>query len=171
MKRVLDSTQLNNLYRYALSLTANREDAYDLLQTALEKLLRSKQTHRNEMAYLRAIMRNQFIDQCRRNKLIDFEPIIHEENLALLDAEPLEKAIIDEDHVNTLMMALNPIEREALFLWAVMDYTASEIAEETGESRGTILSRLHRIKKKLQHLDTNPAPHSGKVSKLKGGVK
>lgn len=170
MNRVPDSAQLNNLYRYALSLTANQEDAYDLLQTALEKLLRSKQTHHNEMAYLRTIIRNQFIDQCRRNNLIDFEPI-HEENLAPLDTEPLEKAIIDEDYVNTLMMALNPIEREALFLWAVMDYTASEIAEETGESRGTILSRLHRIKKKLQHLDTNPAPHSGKVSKLKGGVK
>lgn len=39
-----------------------------------------------------------------------------------------------------------------LFLTAVEGYTTAEIAQLTGRPRGTILSALHRAKKKLRQL-------------------
>lgn len=144
----LDRDALNHLFQYALSLTANRDDAYDLLQTALEKLIKSKANSDCSKAYIRTIIRNQFIDQQRRNNILVFEQL-EDDNISLLATDPLEKAIINRNQIENLMNNLNPAEREALFLWAVNGLTASEIARETGEPRGTILSRLYRIKQKV----------------------
>jgi DNA-directed RNA polymerase specialized sigma24 family protein len=35
------------------------------------------------------------------------------------------------------------------FLWVVEEYTMKEISELTGIPRGTLLSRIHRIRKKV----------------------
>ena len=40
--------------------------------------------------------------------------------------------------------------RELIFRHVVENYTAAEIAEMTGKPRGTILSAVHRAKRKLQ---------------------
>lgn len=148
---IFSREQLNSLYRYALSLSGNPDDAYDLLQSGLEKMIAVKRTQSVNLAYVRTSIRHLFIDQCRRQQIIVFEPL-EEEKLAMLSTEPLEQIIINEATVNLLMEDLEPRERECLFLWAVLGYTAAEIANETGESRGTILSRLYRVKKKAQNL-------------------
>lgn len=45
---------------------------------------------------------------------------------------------------------LRATEREILFLSVLEEYSAREIAELTGRPRGTILSIIHRAKKKLR---------------------
>lgn len=147
----LTDEQLNGLLRYAFSLTKNRDDAYDLLQTSIEKLLKSSERHTANIAYVRRIVRNQFIDDCRRHKHIDFEPV-DEEQLSLISAETLEKTHIDRDLLTQLMAHYNAIERETLYLWAVQGMTAQEIADETGQKRNAILTRLFRIREKAKNI-------------------
>jgi RNA polymerase sigma-70 factor (ECF subfamily) len=146
---VLNREQINHLYQYGLSLTVDKSRAEDLLQTAIEQLLTLSQPPRSIMAYARTIMRNRFIDDSRHQNLIYFESI-EQDAPVLLDESDLEGLIIDRDSIDKLISQLNNAEREILFLWAVEGYTAAEIAEQISAPRGTVLARLHRIKKKLQ---------------------
>ncbi|MGS0675323.1 RNA polymerase sigma factor [Shewanella sp. 0m-4] len=143
----MDRELLQSLYRYCFCLTANSSQAEDLLQTAIERWLKCSAKPVSLRAYLRAIIRNQFIDDCRRLKLVDFEPL--DDNApALLDETCLEEIEIQHDLIEYLFEQLNSAEREVLYLWALEGYSAAEIAEDLGQPRGTILSRLHRIKLK-----------------------
>lgn len=143
----MDSALLQSLYRYCYCLTANTVQAEDLLQTAIERWLKSTATPTNIRAYIRTIIRHQFIDDCRRLKRVDFAPL--DENApALLEESCLEELYIQQDLIEYLFAQLNAAEREVLYLWAVEGYSAAEISADLGQPRGTILSRLHRIKLK-----------------------
>lgn len=146
---MLDKSQLNGLYQYSLSLTAEAMAAEDLLQSAIERLLKVKPRPNNVFAYTRKIIRNQFIDDCRRKQIIDFEPLDDHAPM-LLDEQDLEKVVIDQALVEQLLSQLGNAEREVLFLWAVAGFTANEIAKEIDAPRGTVLARLYRIKQKCQ---------------------
>lgn len=161
----INRKELQILYRYCYSLTNNTNEADDLLQSGLEKWIKSDRQQDTSLAYIRKIIRNQFIDHCRRNKLVAFEQFDETAPL-VMSSESMEQTLIDDQEVDRLMGKLNNGERETLFLWAVMEYSASEIANETGEPRGTILSRLHRIKNKI-----NSETYQIKISKSTGGEK
>lgn len=143
----MDRELLQALYRYCFCLTANSSQAEDLLQTAIENWLKTNCKPIQLRAYLRKVIRNQFIDDCRRLKLVDFGPL--DDNApALLDETCLEEIEIQHNLIGHLFELLNPAERETLYLWAIEGYSAAEIAQELQQPRGTILSRLHRIKLK-----------------------
>ena len=146
---MFDKSQLQQLYQYCVALTNHPDNAHDLLQTSVEKWLRSNRDGDTSAAYIRKIIRNQFIDECRRKKIIAFEPLPQSVPAALKE-DTLEQTVIDEDLTQQLMVHLNAAEREVLYLWAVLEYTAAEISKELGISRGTVLSRLYRVKKKAQ---------------------
>ena len=61
--------EMNNLYRYGYALCANQDDAYDLLQYALEKYLHKpvRCNDVSDLAYVRTTMRNRFIDEYRKS--------------------------------------------------------------------------------------------------------
>ncbi|GIU25580.1 RNA polymerase sigma factor [Shewanella sp. MBTL60-007] len=148
----MDRELLQALYRYCFCLTANSSQAEDLLQTAIESWLKTNCKPIQLRAYLRKVIRNQFIDDCRRLKCVDFEPL--DDNApALLDETCLEEIEIQHNLIGHLFELLNPAEREVLYLWAVEGYSAAEIAIEIQQPRGTILSRLHRIKLKTADLN------------------
>lgn len=130
-------------YRYALSLTHREADAEDLVQ---EAWLRLHQKYGGELDRPRlfAAVRNIFVDQYRRHQLVAFEPY-DEEQLAADDAV---EVIVMED-LEPALAALRPEEREALFLSCVEGYTAREIAEFSGRPRSTVLSLIHRGKRKM----------------------
>ncbi|MCL1059411.1 sigma-70 family RNA polymerase sigma factor [Shewanella gelidimarina] len=142
---MMDRELLQSLYRYCLCLTRHNAQAEDLLQTAIERWLKSEAKPEHLRAYLRTVIRHQFIDDCRRLKIIDFEPI-DDHDPALLDETCLEEVELQHDLIEYLFSQLNAAEREVLYLWAVEGYSAAEIAKDLGQPRGTILSRLHRIK-------------------------
>ena len=148
---MLDNSALQQLYRYALSLTAEPAAAEDLLQGALEKLIAQQEKPQQVQAYTRRIIRNQFIDQCRRAKIIAFESLQEHEPVNM-DTQSLEELVVMQDWVEKLLQHLNNAEREVLYMWAVLEYSTSEIAHELKQPRGTILSRLYRIRKKLEQI-------------------
>jgi len=141
-----DTEGLENLlqqgYRYALALSHNEEDAYDLVQTAYLKVLESQRPL--VLSYLLRIIRNSFIDSKRREKTklkwrrrggqqtADFQPAGIEPVLA------------------RLLSNLKSRDREILFLAVVEGFTAKEIGQMLEMPRNTILTILSRTKKTLR---------------------
>lgn len=148
---MIEREQLQSLYRYCVMLTRDVTQAEDLLQASLENWLKRGKSQGYSHSYMRKIVRNQFIDTCRRNKLIAFE-VLDEGTPVLLDETSLEELQIQQDLIEVIIGHLNNADREVLYLWAVDGYSASEIAHELDMPRGTILSRLHRIKHKVAAL-------------------
>ncbi|GGI89678.1 RNA polymerase sigma factor [Shewanella gelidii] len=143
--------QMQGLYRYCIMLTSDPASAEDLLQSSLEKWLKRGQPQAFNYAYLRTVVRNQFIDLCRRQQRIAFEPI--EDGMpSMMDESCLADLYIQHDLIEYVIARLTVADREVLYLWAVDGYTAAEIAIELNQPRGTILSRLHRIKQKVTEM-------------------
>ena len=138
-------------YRFALALTHHHYDAEDLVQQASLKCFR-KYGKIKSRSLLFTVIRNLFYDQQRRRKDLVFEEI---EN----DLESQESAQINVSGDLDLMLAhLKHIEREVLYLNAVEGYTASEISKFSSLPRSTVLSHLHRARKKLSRINASGGP-------------
>jgi RNA polymerase sigma-70 factor (ECF subfamily) len=148
---MLDRPVLQGLFRYGFSLTHDEDAACDLLQDALEISLRKIPDNADAaMRYVQSIMRNRFIDQYRRDQrhpTVSFDD--HDKQPVVIDPRVLEDMVIAEHEVESIMAVLEPLERELLFLWAVEGCTAQEIADRTDSPRGTVLSRIHRLRQKI----------------------
>lgn len=136
-------------YRYALALTHHHYDAEDLVQQAWMKCHHRYGRVKNR-SMLYTTIRNLFYDQCRRGKIIAFESIA--DDVDLPDSVLSEKTMGQSMDLDLLLAHLRSEEREALYLNAVDGHTAKEIAQITGSSRNTILSLIHRARKKLTQL-------------------
>lgn len=150
---ILTEVELNKMYRYSLSLIKNADEAWDLLQNSLEKFLKKNEgSQQYPIAYLYRIIKNNFIDEMRRQSRWRCEEFEEKpsHNAALLDPEMLSRELVSKEETQIILQHLNPEERELLYLWAVDGYTVQEIAEQTNTPKGTLLSKLHRIKKKLR---------------------
>ncbi len=142
---------LQSGFRYAYALTHHHHDAEDLVQTAWLKLHQRYSEVKTKALFFTTI-RNLYIDQYRRRKRVWFTTLTskHEYLSASGDAAVEgTKVAIDQ-----MLSKLRDIEREALFLHIVEGYSANEIAALTGRPRGTVLSLIHRSKKKLAALET-----------------
>ncbi|MGK0442989.1 MAG: RNA polymerase sigma-70 factor (ECF subfamily) [Pseudohongiellaceae bacterium] len=152
---MFDEVGLNRLYQYAMALCQQRDDAYDLMQTAIEKYLIELKCQRqiinNPEAFVRTLIRNRFIEQCRHDKRWDSDSY---EETAAYDISPLtlEKICIDDDSVKQIWLLLSPLDRDIFYHWAVLGYSTDEACEKLGMARGTFLSRIHRLRKQLPKL-------------------
>lgn len=120
------------------------------MQTAWLKLHQRYSEVKTKALFFTTI-RNLYIDQYRRRKRIRFITLTskHESLLASAATGEDTKVAIDQ-----MLSKLRDIEREALFLHIVEGYSANEIATLTGRPRGTVLSLIHRSRKKLTALNT-----------------
>jgi len=145
---------LQQLFHYALSLTSNEAQAYDLLHCSLEKYLHlDKSRIEHSEPYLKRIMRNSYIDNQRRKRFeepISDQDLEKHENTISLIQPSLEDLFISQQQVSMLLQSLNGEESELLYLWAVEEYTFDEIAKMKEVAKGTLLSKMHRLKKRLQ---------------------
>lgn len=151
---MFDAEQLQQLFRYGCALTTDEQQAHDLLQDAVESCLRQPPNKQAAlMSYTRTIMRNRFIDSARHLQRFP-QDTLDDEQIALdMDVRLLEDIVLDEAELDTIWLLLEPLEREILFLWAVEGHSTSEIATQLDIPRGTILSRIHRLRKRLQERD------------------
>lgn len=135
-------------FRYALSLAHDEGRAEDLLQDACVSILRAGGPF--HIGYLFRAIRNRFIDQCRRERIVMFEPVDGleeaEEDVAGLDDLEIRA---DMDTLERALGALRAEEREAIYLAAVEGYTVKEISELTGRSPGTVSSAIFRARRKV----------------------
>lgn len=148
---VIDRPVMQKLYRYGLTLCMDQDEAYDLLQHALEKYLQNahRQTHDNDLAYVRTIMRNRFIDNYRRSNRFK-EETYDDATTVAIDETSLEDIVIAQKDLEIVWEHLDPFEREILYYWAVEEMTTQEISNQTGVPRGTVLSRIYRLRKKIE---------------------
>ncbi|MGI9334356.1 MAG: RNA polymerase sigma factor [Gammaproteobacteria bacterium] len=149
-----DRALLDAGYRYALSLRAAPPDAEDLVQEAWFRLLRRYRSVRDKALLFRTI-RNIYIDQYRRDRIALVQSMTDMPQAA--PAPDTAELAIEVADLEAPLASLRPEEREALFLSAVEQYTASEIAKMTGRPRGTVLSLVHRARNKLRKA---LAPHT-----------
>jgi RNA polymerase sigma-70 factor (ECF subfamily) len=149
----LDKDTLNQLYRFGIALTGNEQDSQDVLQTAIERFLRNKpQKITHKTAYLRTIMRNYWYDELRKQKHHQqhVQALTIEQDIISIHSQSLEDVYIDQQELQTHWDDLQDSQRELLYLHCVLEYTAQEISDELNCPRGTVLARIHRLKKQLQ---------------------
>jgi len=147
---MFDKQQLDQLYRYCYSLLGHESNAYDLLQSSLEKYLCCKTTIKNPQTYMKQIIRNSFIDFVRKASHRDHDLYEEDQGYMDYDVKTLESIMIDRSMVEQVMAFLTPSEREIVHLWAVEGYSTREIADWLGIPKGTILSKIHRLRIKLK---------------------
>ena len=148
---IFDRDVLQRLYRYGCSLCIDTDDAYDLLQYALEKYLQKRNNRKpgNDVAYVRTIMRNRFIDDYRKSNRFPQESYDDSSPVAI-DSTSLEDIVIAQGDLERVWQKLDPFEREIMYYWAIEEMTAQEISQQIDVPRGTVLSRIYRIRKKIE---------------------
>jgi RNA polymerase sigma-70 factor (ECF subfamily) len=147
------------LYRIAYGVVRHREEALDIVQEVFIKLFRSIHQFKGKSrfyTYLYRMTMNTAIDHTRKMKKVP--PLSDEEEGFQLsdDADRRPDRIFDykelEAKVKWAMDQLSPDQKAALVFREVEGLSYQEIAEATGSSIGTVMSRLHYGRKKVQEL-------------------
>jgi len=141
-KSVSETELVQAGYRYALSIARHHQDAEDLVQQAWLKLMRAYGRVEGTPVLFRTI-RNLFYDIKRRDKIVQFEPLEKSPEPGKGESNGVSM------DMQIVLEKLRPEEREAIYLNVVEGFTATEISEQTGAPRGTILSHIHRARQKL----------------------
>jgi RNA polymerase sigma-70 factor (ECF subfamily) len=122
------------------------------LHSSFEKLLkRGVDDLESPKRYFFRIIKNEFLDRYRKRKKLSFTEYHDDSNIVQLNGSQLEDLIIDRDQVDRIMEDIKPEERELLYLSVVEGFSVTEISEISGTPRGTLLSKLHRLKLKLKN--------------------
>lgn len=150
------------IYGWIMQKTKDEYLAQDLFQTTLIKCWKNIKKFKGDSAFKTwacAIARNLFIDNCRKAKRRNEEPLEYGDG-----KEELTKATIDFDplknfknndlkiFLNGIMNKLTPIHRSVLYYSAVEELTYKEISKIEKCSVGTVMSRLFYARKKAQTL-------------------
>ena len=145
-----DRASLNHLFHYCLALCGQRDDALDLVQDAVEKYLSKGQVAvDNPQAFIKRIARNRFFDMQHRRKIIQFD-VLDEVGDGIADEQDMEAILVDELTLRKVWLLLSAAEREVIFLWAVDGLSAAEIASVLDIPRATVLSRMRRLRLRIE---------------------
>src|SRR5947209_12553933 len=166
-------THLDTLYRGALRLTHDPDQAQDLVQEAYLRALRyqhSYQAGTNMKAWLFAIMRNLFWDRFKGSRkedvsLDDVGDFVLYDKLKDEGAKP-EADVLDKIAATEVVAAVDklpPLHREVVLLVDVEGFSYKDAAETLGVPIGTVMSRLHRARQQLQKSLYEYAVESGIV--------
>ncbi|MFP4281464.1 MAG: RNA polymerase sigma factor [Opitutales bacterium] len=136
------------LYRFALSLCRDPDDAQDLTQTTFQKLLKHGEGIRESgklKSWLFSVLRREYIDQYRRDQR---HPRVSLEVVADPLPEPAGPSKpgdgADADAMMDLLAHLEDRFREPLVLFYVESLAYREIADILDIPIGTVMSRLRR---------------------------
>ncbi len=144
------------LYSFALSMTADPEDARDLLQDTMLKVLDNKEkfaVDTNFKAWAFTMMRNIFINKYRR--------MVREQNYISARSEMYKTGLLDDFSAESPESACYLHEMESAvsklggdiqtsFTMHIMGFKYVEIADQLDVPIGTVKSRIHVARKKLK---------------------
>ena len=142
------------LYRVAYQLTANAQDAEDLLQDLYLKLWQKRDDLPDEAmkaAYLVTMIRNLFLDQ-RRLKRLDASAELKDEE-GPPDERSLDRQIDSKDEARQMEVLINDLPEKdgrIIRMHLMDDRSYEEIEQDTGLSQGNIRIIVMRTKKKLK---------------------
>ena len=148
----------DKLYFYALRLTADSEQASDLLQETILKALtyRDKFKHnKNFKAWVYTIMRNTFINEYRRNLKIrnTFNDSNNDFHLSF-SKDKVYPAPDSYCHSKEIHNSIDALEDEYRIPFTMFfeGYKYKEIAKELDLPLGTVKSRIFFTRKKMKKL-------------------
>lgn len=157
---------LDALYRTALRMTRNPQDAEDLVQETYLRAYRffdKFQPGTNLRAWLFKIMTNTYINRYRKQAAEpkvdsledseDFTLYNYLDNEATARGGSVEAQVLDQfaaDDIKQAIEALPPQFRMAVLLADVEGFSYNEIAEILSIKKGTVMSRLFRGRRLLQ---------------------
>ncbi|MDD3788297.1 MAG: RNA polymerase sigma factor [Petrimonas sp.] len=148
----------DNMLNFALTLTANREEAKDLMQETTLRVLDNKEKYYenvNFKGWVFTIMHNIFVNNYR--KVVRSQTIIDKtENLYHLNL-PQDSGFNTPDSAYTIKeinKAINSFTNEykVPFSMHVAGYKYEEIAQHLGLPIGTVKSRIFFARKRLQEM-------------------
>lgn len=135
----------NTLYRTALAILADAQEAEDTVQDVFLKYLEKApafESAGHEKAWLIRVT----VNGCRSRLRAPWR----RRSVPLLETYPAAGA--EEQGMLELVLALPPKDRAAVHLFYYEGYKTAEIAAMTGEAEGTVRSRLSRARQKLRKL-------------------
>ena len=145
------------LLRVAMTMTEQRADAEDLVQDTLLRAWRSIDTFdgRHQRAWLLTIMRNAEINRHRRRRpeLLD-DPERTEQRDVFAAAGSAEDVVVGRTFdavVDAALAALPTKFRQVVLLIDVDGLTYAEAADALGVPEGTVMSRLHRARRRIRN--------------------
>jgi RNA polymerase sigma-70 factor (ECF subfamily) len=144
----------------ARRMTGNDADAADLVQDCFERALRRADQLRDPQAarsWLISILRNAFLDRCRREAL-GKDHVEPPEDLPCPEEPAGEPAWAKLD-LNDLRQAVEDLEPEFRTVYELREFQGKsyrEIAGQTGTPPATVATRLHRARLKLRELLGRP---------------
>jgi RNA polymerase sigma-70 factor (ECF subfamily) len=137
-----------SVYRAALRITGNAADAEDVLQNVFLRILSHQLTLDSALSpesYLRRAAANAAIDLIRRRKARHESEAVGEREFAAPDDRLLLK-----ERIRRALAALPPEDAELFVLCYLEGFTYEELARQFQMERGTVASRLFRIRAVLQ---------------------
>lgn len=144
------------MYRIALSVIGDSDDAQDAVQEAVTKLWanRSKLRHvRNAEAFCLTVARNAAIDMLNARKpegeSVDDVHDTPADSVDIADRIDAQDAL---GKVESLIKALDPMQRDILMMRSYSDLPLTEIAKIKGITHDNARAILSRARKKLKDL-------------------
>lgn len=135
----------NTLYRAALSILGDPQEAEDVVQESFLHLW-EKAPEFESPAHERAWLLKVTVNGCKSRLRSPW----HRRTAPLLDIYPA--AAPEEQAVLEVIQSLPPKDRAVLHLYYYEGYQTAEIADMTGWRAGTVRSRLARARDKLREL-------------------
>lgn len=150
--------EVDVLYRVAMSITRNRPDAEDLVQDTMLRAFRSIERFdgRHPRAWLLTIVRNAQINRVRRRRpglLADPDGFADRDAGMADDAPGPEQVVMDRQFdsvVEDAYLALPEKFREVIDLVDLAGLSYDEAAAVLEVPQGTVMSRLHRGRKRIR---------------------
>lgn len=147
----------DNMMNFALMLTANREDAQDLLQETTLKVLDNQDKfvdNVNFKGWVLTVMRNLFINNYRRvvrnQTIIDASANLYNvQSVSESHAVSSPEQLYNIQEINCAIEELNS-DLKAPFSMFLLGYKYHEIAENLDLPLGTVKSRIFFARQELQ---------------------
>ena len=145
-----------NMFNFAMMLTANKDDAQDLLQDTTLKVLANQEKYIDNVnfkGWVLTIMRNIFINNYRRivrnQTIIDRSKDLYHLNISSDSGFDTPEGAFSIKEINDAIYKLNDDLKKpfALFL---AGYKYQEIAEKLEIPLGTVKSRIFLARQELQ---------------------
>ena len=156
MERRLDSTRLGDhldrLYRAAWALTGSREDAEDLVQETLTRVVARPRLMRNEddLGYLLRSLRNTFLNLKRtERRRLRTDPLPDELDLIADPRAQEPSAALEARELYAAIAALPSDFRDVLVAVDITGLSYKEAARSLRIREGTVMSRLYRARRQV----------------------
>ena len=150
--RVLVDRHQQSIFRFASGLVGNREEAQDVAQEAFLAAFVNLSGYDWSRAafstWLFTIVRNRCINLLKQKRPIE---LIELESIGEVAADPIVSQELSQQ-LDRAMAALPVEQRSAFVLAEIEELPYAEIARIERTSVGTVKSRIHRAKQRLQSL-------------------